>query len=116
MIKAWNNQVQVPKKGSVDPVIANAKIGSRKIKVQFPGKLIIAHLNINSTTNKFESLSFMVENNVDMLLISETKLDDSFPSGQFKICGYGMPYQNDANSMSIGLLVYIRDDIRDGNF
>ena len=108
--------MQVPKKGSVDPVIANAKIGSRKIKVQFPGKLIIAHLNINSTTNKFESLSFMVENNVDMLLISETKLDDSFPSGQFKICGYGMPYQNDANSMSIGLLVYIRDDIRDGNF
>ena len=108
--------MQVPKKGSVDPVIANAKIGSRKIKVQFPGKLIIAHLNINSLTNKFESLSFMVENNVDMLLISETKLDDSFPSGQFKICGYGMPYQNDANSMSIGLLVYIRDDIRDGNF
>ena len=108
--------MQVPKKGSVDPVIANAKIGSRKIKVQFPGKLIIAHLNINSTTNKFESLSFMVENNVDMLLISETKLDDSFPSGQFKICGYGMPYQNDANSMSIGLLVYIRDDIRDDNF
>ena len=108
--------MQVPKKGSVDPVIANAKTGSRKIKVQFPGKLIIAHLNINSTTNKFESLSFMVENNVDMLLISETKLDDSFPSGQFKICGYGMPYQNDANSMSIGLLVYIRDDIRDGNF
>ena len=108
--------MQVPKKGSVDPVIANAKIGSRKIKVQFPGKLIIAHLNINSTTNKFESLSFMVENNVDMLLISETKLDDSFPSGQFKICGYGMPYQNDANSMSIGLLVYIRDDSRDGNF
>ena len=108
--------MQVPKKGSVDPVIANAKIGSRKIKVQFPGKLIIAHLNINSTTNKFESLSFMVENNVDMLLISETKLEDSFPSGQFKICGYGMPYQNDANSMSIGLLVYIRDDIRDGNF
>ena len=108
--------MQVPKKGSVDPVIANAKIGSRKIKVQFPGKLIIAHLNINSTTNKFESLSFMVENNVDMLLISETKLDDSFPSGQFKICGYGMPYQNDANAMSIGLLVYIRDDIRDDNF
>ena len=106
--------MQVPKKGSVDPVIGNAKIGSRKI--QFPGKLIITHLNINSTTNKSESLSFMVENNVDMLLISETKLDDSFPSGQFKICGYGMPYQNDANSMSIGHLVYIRDDIRDDNF
>ena len=78
--------MQVPKKGSVDPVIDNAKIGLRKIKFQFPGKLITAHLNINSTTSKSESLSFIVENNVEMLLISETKLDDSFPSGQFKIC------------------------------
>ena len=79
--KALNNQVQVPKMGSVDSVITNAKIGVRKIKIQFLNKLIIAHLNINSIRNKFDSLSFMVENNAEILLISENKLDHSFPSG-----------------------------------
>ena len=53
----------------------------------------------------------MVENNADMLLISETKLDDSFPSGQFKICGFSMSYRYDRNSMGDGILLYIRDDI-----
>ena len=52
--------------GSVDSVIINAKIGLKKMKIQFPGKLIIVHLNINSKRNKFDSLCFMVENNVDI--------------------------------------------------
>ena len=81
------------------------------MKIQFPDKLIIAHLNINSIRNKFDSLSFIVENNADILLISETKLDDSFPSGQFKIHGFCMPYLYDRNSMGRGVLLYIRDDI-----
>ena len=81
------------------------------MKIQFPDKLIITHLNINSIRNKSDFLSFMVENTADILLISETKLDDSFPSGQFKICGFSMPYRYDRNSMGGGLLLYIRDDI-----
>ena len=83
--------------GSVDSVITNAKVGPRKRKIQFPDKLIIAHLNINSIRNKFDSLSFMAENNADILLISETKLNDSFH--QFKICGFSMPYRYDRNLM-----------------
>ena len=97
--------------GSVDSVITNAKIGLRKMKIKFPDKLIIAHLNINSIRNKFDSLSFIVENNAEILLISETKQDDSFPSGQFKICGFSMPYQYDRNSMDGKFLLYIRDDV-----
>ena len=103
--------MQVPKKGSVDSVITNGKIGLRKMKIQFLGKLIIVHLNINSIRNKFDSLFFMVENNADILLIAETKLDDSFPSGHFKICGFSMSYRFDKNSVGSGLLLYIRDDI-----
>ena len=64
--------------GSADSVITNPKIGLRKMKIQFPDKLIIAHLDINSIRNKFDPLSFTVENDGDILLISETKLDDSF--------------------------------------
>ena len=101
--KALNNQVQEPKMGSVDSVITNAKIGMRKMKIQFPDKLTIAHLKINSIRNKFDSLSFMVENNADISIISETKLDDSFTSGQFKIRGFSMPYRYDRNSVDGGL-------------
>ena len=75
-LRILNNQAQVTKKGSVDSGITNAKIGLTKLNIQFPTKLIIAHLNINSIRNKPDSLSFVVENNADILLTSETKLDD----------------------------------------
>ena len=97
-------------KVSVDSVTTNANI-VRKMKVQFPDKLIIAHLNIDSIRNKFDTLSFMIENNIDIMLISETKLDDSFSSVQLKICGFSMPYRYDRNSMGGGILLYVRDDI-----
>ena len=97
-------------KVSVDSVTTNAKI-VRKMKVQFPDKLIIAHLNIDSIRNKFDSLSFMIENNIDIMLVSETKLDDSFSSVQLKICGFSMPYRYDRDSVGGGILLYIRDDI-----
>ena len=53
----------------------------------------------------------MVENNAYILHISEIKLDDSFSSGQFKICQFSMPYRYDRNAMGGGLLLYIRDNI-----
>ena len=106
-----NNQAQGPKKGSVDSLINNTKIEPRKMKIQFPDKLIIVRLNINSIRDKFDFLSFIIENNANILLISETKLDDSFASGQIKICEFSMPCRFDRDSMSGGLLLYIRDNI-----
>ena len=50
------------------------------MKIQFPEKLISAHLNINFIRNKFDSLSFVIENNIVILPISETKLVISIKS------------------------------------
>ena len=46
-------------------------------------KLIFAHLNINSIWNMFDSLADMIKDkdNIDTLMISETKVDDSCPDG-----------------------------------
>ena len=74
-------------------------------------ELILGHLNINSIPNKFEVLKFMIDNNIDIFLISETKLDDSFPSAQFLIKGFSALYRFDRNSKGVGLLFYIREDI-----
>ena len=44
---------------------------------------MIGHININSLRNKFELLTEMVPDKFDLLMISETKFDSSFPSTQF---------------------------------
>lgn len=41
-------------------------------------KLIFAHLNTNSLGNKFEHLVYQITGNIDILMISQTKLDNSF--------------------------------------
>ena len=48
-----------------------------------PDKLVFAHSNINSIRNKFEMLSDQIKGNIDVLFVSETKIDDSFPTGNF---------------------------------
>ena len=48
-------------------------------------KLIIAHLNTNSLRNKFEFLIFLIKDKVDVLMVSETKLDQSFSTNHYMI-------------------------------
>ena len=44
-------------------------------------------------------------------MISETKLDSSFPTGQFLINGYSEPFRIDRNSQGGGIMLYVREDI-----
>ena len=58
------------------------------------------------------SLSLLlIKGNIDVLLITETKLDSSFPITQFLIEGFSPSYRLDRNSYGGGLLLYIREDI-----
>ena len=72
---------------------------------------IIAQLNINSLRNKFGFLSSHITKYVDILLLAETKLDDSFPTAQFSLNGFCKPYRLDRSSNGGGILLYVRDDI-----
>ena len=47
-------------------------------------------------------------NNLDILLIGETKLDSSFPDAQFFIEGYNKPLRLDVPERSGGLLVFTK--------
>ena len=89
----------------------DAKSRHKEMKAQLSDKLILGHLNINSIRNKFEALKFINDNNIDIFLISETKLDNPFLSAQFLINGSSAPYRFDKNSKGGGLLFYIREDI-----
>ena len=70
-----------------------------------------AYLNINSIRNKFENFKEIINGNVDIFTIAETKLDGSFPTSQFELEGYYSPFPLDITKQSGGLLVYIRSSI-----
>ena len=38
-------------------------------------------------------LSDQIQGNIDVLLVSETKIDNSFPNGNFLIDGFSTPYR-----------------------
>ena len=47
--------------------VIEAKSGLKDMKIKSPDKVIIGHLNINSIRNKFDTLSYTIENNIDIL-------------------------------------------------
>ena len=88
-------------------------VGNRlvNLKINNPKKVTVGHLNINSIPNKFDGIMDMTKHNLDIFLISETKIDDSFPDAQFFCKGYSPPYRRDRSLGAGGLLLYVNDDI-----
>ena len=84
--------------------------GLNEIRKKNPNGIIIAHLNINSIRNKFEMLKEVIGNKIDILLISETKLDDTFPLSQFILEGFTPPYRLNRTEHGGGLMLFIRED------
>ena len=74
-------------------------------------KLITAHLNVNSLRNKLEFLKEQIQDDIDVLMISETKIDASFPMGELLLKGYSTPFWVDRNAPGGGILLYVRKDI-----
>ena len=68
----------------------------KDIRISNINKLIFGHLNIN-LRNKFDLLIEQVKGSIDILMVSETKLDDSFPKGQFLMEGFHSPFKFDRN-------------------
>ena len=46
-----------------------------------------------------------------LLTLSETKLNDSFPEGQFLIDGFHSRFRFDRNKNVGGIMLYVREDI-----
>ena len=70
---------------------------------------IIGLLNINSIRSKFDTLHNIVKT-FTSFLISESKLDNTFPINQFAIGGYKV-FRRDRNRFGGGLILYINENI-----
>ena len=104
------NEEFIPEaKNHVDKININAEL--RYLRVKNLNKLIIGHLNINFLRNKFELLAHQIKDNIDILMISETKLDKSFPTSQFFMNGFNSSHCLVRNCNGSVILLYIREDI-----
>ena len=67
----------------------------KKLRIKDLNRVIIRQININSIRNKIELLSEAVLGNIDILMISETKIDMSFWTSQSVIQGFAAPFRLD---------------------
>ena len=67
-------------------------------------------MNINSVRNKFDLLTEKVAGNIDVLMIRERKIDESFPVGNFLLPEFSVPYRSDHDSKGGGILLYAQED------
>ena len=59
--------------------------------------MIIGNLNISSIRNKFEQSKETVLKYIGILVVTETKLDETFLESLFLIDGFSKPYRLDRN-------------------
>ena len=83
----------------------------KSIRSNHPQKIIIGQININSIRYKFDILKPVLTEVLDILMISETKLDDSFLEAQFYREGFRAPFRLDRNKHGGGILLYVRNNI-----
>ena len=74
-------------------------------------RLIFSTLNVNSIPNKLDDTRITIADFVDILDITESKLDQSFIKFQIFINRFSKPFRKDRNGHSGRLLMNIKEDI-----
>ena len=75
-----NSRLKEPSPSSSQRNSLDTKTRIMEMKPQSLDRLILGHLDIRSIRTKFDGLRFIIDNKTDILLISETILDDAFPT------------------------------------
>ena len=78
MSSSKHGLVSTSEKSSEKKQSVNASDILSNLKVRVNNKLVIGNLNINSIAGKFDRLKLMVQHKVDILVLTETKVNFSF--------------------------------------
>ena len=81
------------------------------LKLKNVNKILIGHLNINFIRNKFSCFKYLIDENINIILVSETKLSETFPVSQFLIQGFHTPYRANRTDKGGGLLLFVREHL-----
>ena len=71
----------------------------------------LGQMNINSIRNMFDLLMNIIKYEIDVFMISETKIDNNFPVSQFTITDYSIPFKPDSTSHGGGIILFVMEDI-----
>ena len=83
------------KKGNIGLVSSRFE-ALRENRLKYVNNPLIGYLNKNSLKNKIVDLrEIILELSLDYLVLSETKIDQSFPTAQFYIKGYEVRARRD---------------------
>ena len=77
------------------------------LKPRNVNRLIFGQIDINSIRNRFEVLFSLASNSIDVLLISETKNDNTLPMSQFCVPGYSVPFRLEGG----GIMLFVKEHI-----
>ena len=83
----------------------------KSLRIRNHNNVIFSYLSIISIRKKFDNLTLIIDEHVDILCVAETKIDNSFPTAQFSWPGYHKPYRLDISHRRGGLLVYIKSHL-----
>ena len=89
----------------------NLLLKIKNLRLSNVNRFIIGNLSINSLTNKFDQLQEIILKYIGILVITETKLDDTFPNAQFLVPEFSKPFDLDRNRKEDGITSYVRKDI-----
>ena len=74
-------------------------------------KVTIGNININSLPAKFDHVKVVILKDVDILVLKETQVDDTFSLGQLYVEGLNTHYRLDRNCIGGGVIIYVRNYI-----
>ena len=72
-----------------------------RVRIENLSIIIFGQININSIRTRFDLLMSIIKNEIDIFMISETKINNSFPISQFTMTGYSIPFRLDQTSHGV---------------
>ena len=83
----------------------------KEIQIGNENKVIIGKLNTNYIGNNSEQLKETVLKYIDILVVTETKVDETFFESLFLMDDFSKPYRLDRNKNGGGIMIFIRNTI-----
>ena len=72
---------------------------------------MFGQINIDSIRNKFDLLMNIIKNEIDISMISKTKIYNSLSISQFTRTSYSIPFMLDRTCLVAGTLLFVREYI-----
>ena len=82
-----------------------------RVRIENASRIIFGQISINSIRNKFNLLMNIIKNEIDIFMISETKVYNCFPISQFTLTGYSIPVRLVWTNHGAGILLFVRENI-----